>query len=99
MNSDDPVTTKDTFPSIIELLSIPVALMVFGIIDAYQKQHDQIQKKKDEMAGKKPKKESWKNKYIKSKQLQKIRSRDLTFLSYCLYLFIQFNSYGDFWLN
>ena len=69
MNSDDPVTFRDTYPSILELLSILVALMVFGVIDAYQKQSDQIQKQKDQMVGKKPKKESWKNKFIKSKQL------------------------------
>ena len=67
MNSDDPVTFRDTYPSILELLSILVALMVFGVIDAYQKQSDQIQKQKDQMVGKKPKKESWKNKFIKSK--------------------------------
>jgi hypothetical protein len=47
MNSDDPVTIRDTYPSMLELMSILVALMVFGVIDAYQKQSDQIQKKKD----------------------------------------------------
>ena len=78
------------------MISILVALMVFGVIDAYSKQKEQIEKKKQEMLQKTQKKESWKNKYVKSKQLKKIRSRDLTFLSFCLYLFIQFNSYGDY---
>ena len=49
MNSDDPVVISDSYPSILEILSILVALMVFGVIDAYQKQHEQIVKKKLEM--------------------------------------------------
>ena len=69
------------------------AVMVFAVIDAFQKTEDKLHEKKEEIKEIQKKKATQKTKpekfrHSKSKQLRKIRQKELAFMSFCLYIFI-----------